>query len=133
MSKRKKQKGSKLPVVLGILAAFLVVGSVLYFAVYRPVKAKVVDKVAEKTITSIAEQAGVDSSVANEIYDSMSEEDQKTVQDLIESHADADTIQKATQMYTDGDTSGLKDLAESELSDEEQQELVDLYQKYVAQ
>ncbi|MBQ1902294.1 MAG: hypothetical protein II169_07085 [Lachnospiraceae bacterium] len=133
MSKRKKQKGSKLPVVLGILAAFLVVGAVLYFAVYRPVKAKVVDKVAEKTITSIAEQAGVDSSVANEIYDSMSEEDQKTVQDLIESHADADTIQKATQMYTDGDTSGLKDLAESELSDEEQQELVDLYQKYVAQ
>ena len=133
MSKRKKQKGSKLPVVLGILAAFLVVGAVLYFAVYRPVKAKVVDKVAEKTITSIAEQAGVDSSVANEIYDSMSEEDQNTVQDLIESHADADTIQKATQMYTDGDTSGLKDLAESELSDEEQQELVDLYQKYVAQ
>ena len=51
---------------------------------------------------------------------------------MIEEHADAETVQKAMDMYQSGDTAGLKDMAESELSDEEINELVDLYQKYVA-
>ena len=133
MSKRRKKRESKMPVVLGVLAAIVVLGCVGYFAIYRPVKAKVVDKVAEQHLTSVAEQAGVDSDVASQIYDSMSAEDQETVQDLIESHADADTVKEAADLYNSGDTQGLKDLAQSELTESEQQELLDLYQKYVAQ
>ncbi|MCR4674566.1 MAG: hypothetical protein K5675_06115 [Lachnospiraceae bacterium] len=128
---RKKEKKSALPVLLGVLAALVVIACVLYFVVWTPLKSKVVDTVAEKAITNVAEQAGVDASAATEIYDSMSEEDKATVQDMIEEHADAETVQKAVDLYKNGDTAALKDMAQSELSDEEINELVDLYQKYV--
>lgn len=129
MSKTKK---SKAPALLGVLIALLVIVGVLYFVVWTPLKSKAVDMVAEKTISSLAEKAGIDASVATELYDSMSSEDQETVQTMIEEHADAATVQEALDLYQSGDTEGLKDLAQSELSDEEIGELVDLYQKYVA-
>jgi len=130
---RSRSRASKKPVILGILAGIIVVAGILYFVVWKPAKAAIVSSVAEKTITSVAEQAGVDADVASEIYDNMSEEDQETVQDLIDSHADASTVQEAVDLYTSGDTEGLKDLAQSELSDDEMEELYSLYQKYVAQ
>lgn len=130
MSKNKKKK-SALPTLLGVVVALIVIVAVGYFVVYRPLKSKVVDIVAEKAITSVAEQAGVDASTATELYNSMSDEDKETVQNMIEEHADAQTIQEAVDLYKSGDTAALKDMAQSELSDEEINELVDLYQKYV--
>ena len=130
MSRNKKKK-SALPTLLGVLAALVVIVAVGYFVVFRPLKSKVVDTVAEKAITSVAEQAGVDASQATELYNSMDEEDKEVVQDMIEEHADAETVQKAVDLYKNGDTAALKDMAQSELSDEEINELKDLYQKYV--
>ena len=128
---RKKEKKSALPTLLGVVVALVVIVAVCYFVIWTPLKAKVVDTVAEKAITSVAEQAGVDASRATELYNSMSEEDKATVQDMIEEHADAETVQKAVDLYKSGDTAALKDMAQSELSDEEINELVNLYQKYV--
>ena len=96
MSKRKK-KSSALPTVLGVVVALALIIGVAYFVAIKPMKEKAVDTVAEKAITSVAEQAGVESSKAKEIYNSMSEEDKEVVKDMIEEHADAETLQQAAR------------------------------------
>lgn len=129
MSKRKK-KGSAMPTVLGVVVALALIIGVAYFVVIRPMKEKAVDTVAEKAITSVASQAGVESSKAAEIYDSMSEEDKEVVKDMIEEHADPATVQKAVDLYQDGDTEALKEMAVNEFSEEEIEQLKELYKKY---
>ncbi len=129
----KKKKKSHAPALLGALCAILFVLIAGYFAVLRPLKQRAVNKVAEKAISHVAEEAGVESSEAEALYSNMTEEDKAVVQDIIEEHADAETMQKAVDLYQDGDMEGLKEMASSELSEEEIQQMKELYQKYVAE
>ena len=130
MSKRRK-KSNPLPTVLGVVAALALVIGVAYFVAIKPVKEKAVDTVAEKAITSVAEQAGVEATKAQEIYNSMSEEDKTVVKDMIEEHADPATVEKAAELYQEGDTAALKDMAMNEFTEEEIDQIKELYQKYV--
>ena len=132
MSKKRK-KSSALPTVLGVVVALALIIGIAYFAAIKPLKEKAVDTVAEKAISSVAQQAGVESSEAETLYSNMTEEDKAVVQDIIEEHADAETMQKAVDLYQDGDMEGLKEMASSELSEEEIQQMKELYQKYVAE
>ncbi|MCR5545556.1 MAG: hypothetical protein K6F30_03665 [Lachnospiraceae bacterium] len=128
---RTKQKKSPIAVLFTFIVVVIIIVALAYFFVWGPVKNQVVDKVADKAITSVAEQAGVDSTQATELYNSMSEEDQETVQDMIEEHADAQTVQEAIDLYKSGDTAALKDMAREELTDEEINQVKELYEKYL--
>ncbi|MCR4673637.1 MAG: hypothetical protein K5675_01395 [Lachnospiraceae bacterium] len=128
---RTKEKSSFVGKFFTVIVVLIVIVALLYFFAWGTVKGKVVDTVAEKAITNVAEQAGVDAEAATQLYNSMSEEDQETVQTMVENHADAQTVESAISMYKNGDKEGLKELAYSELSDEEINELVGLYQKYL--
>ena len=132
MSKKRK-KSSALPTVLGVVIALALIIGIAYFAAIKPLKEKAVDTVAEKAISSVAQQDGVEASKAQEVYNNMSEEDKEVVKDMIEEHADAETVQQAMEYYQDGDTEALKEMASSELSEEEIQQMKELYQKYVAE
>ena len=129
MSKKRK-KSSALPTVLGVVIALALIIGIAYFAAIKPLKEKAVDTVAEKAISSVAQQAGVEASKAQEVYNNMSEEDKKVVKDMIEEHADAETVQQAMEYYQDGDTEALKEMAVNEFSEEEIEQIKELYLKY---
>ena len=143
--KRKKKKGLiVLIVVLVILVAAIWAGKTF---VYDKAKEKVTSAVAEKMIE---EQVQNDSTGqlqnAQDIYNSMSEEDKQTVNDMIESKVSPQTISDAVS-YThltlpttsrrqrqmcirDRDKEGLKQYVKEKFTESEIRQMKDLYNKY---
>ena len=127
--KRKKKKGLiVLIVVLVILVAAIWAGKTF---VYDKAKEKVTSAVAEKMIE---EQVQNDSTGqlqnAQDIYNSMSEEDKQTVNDLIESKVSPQTISDVSKYAKDQDKEGLKQYVKEKFTESEIQQMKDLYNKY---
>ena len=125
MSENKKKKHRKVVVVLVVLVLLCGAG---YFAY-----GKVTDVVSEKLVTKIAESEAANSSStadAENIYDSMSEDDQATVKKIATNHMSAANVKKATEYLSNNDTEGLKEYAYETLSSSEIAELKELYNKY---
>ena len=127
--KRKKKKGLiVLIVVLVILVAAIWAGKTF---VYDKVKEKVTSAVAEKMIE---EQVQNDSTGqlqnAQDIYNSMSEEDKQTVNDMIESKVSPQTISDVSKYAKDKDKEGLKQYVKEKFTESEIRQMKDLYNKY---
>ena len=127
--KRKKKKGLiVLIVVLVILVAATWAGKT--FA-YDKAKEKVTSAVAEKMIE---EQVQNDSTGqlqnAQDIYNSMSEEDKQTVNDMIESKVSPQTISDVSKYAKDQDKEGLKQYVKEKFTESEIRQMKDLYNKY---
>jgi flagellar basal body-associated protein FliL len=112
---------------------FLIVIIVLALAFYA-VKYFVYDKLVEEATQKVTEQtladAGVDSSEAEDILNNMSDSDRNTVERIIKNHADSKSVSKALKYISSGDTEGLREYASTQLTDEEMQELEEIYAKY---
>ena len=127
--KRKKKKGLiVLIVVLVILVAAIWAGKTF---VYDKAKEKVTLAVAEKMIE---EQVQNDSTGqlqnAQDIYNSMSEEDKQTVNDMIESQVSPQTISDVSKYAKDQDKEGLKQYVKEKFTESEIRQMKDLYNKY---
>ena len=127
--KRKKKKGLiVLIVVLVILVAAIWAGKTF---VYDKANEKVTSAVAEKMIE---EQVQNDSTGqlqnAQDIYNSMSEEDKQTVNDMIESKVSPQTISDVSKYAKDQDKEGLKQYVKEKFTESEIQQMKDLYNKY---
>ena len=127
--KRKKKKGLiVLIVVLVILVAAIWAGKTF---VYDKAKEKVTLAVAEKMIE---EQVQNDSTGqlqnAQDIYNSMSEEDKQTVNDMIESKVSPQTISDVSKYAKDQDKEGLKQYVKEKFTESEIRQKKDLYNKY---
>ena len=127
--KRKKKKGLiVLIVVLVILVAAIWAGKTF---VYDKAKEKVTLAVAEKMIE---EQVQNDSTGqlqnAQDIYNSMSEEDKQTVNDMIESKVSPQTISDVSKYVKDQDKEGLKQYVKEKFTESEIRQMKDLYNKY---
>ena len=127
--KRKKKKGLiVLIVVLVILVAAIWAGKTF---VYDEAKEKVTSAVAEKMIE---EQVQNDSTGqlqnAQDIYNSMSEEDKQTVNDMIESKVSPQTISDVSKYAKDQDKEGLKQYVKEKFTESEIRQMKDLYNKY---
>lgn len=127
--KRKKKKGLiVLIVVLVILVAAIWAGKTF---VYDKAKEKVTPAVAEKMIE---EQVQNDSTGqlqnAQDIYNSMSEEDKQTVNDMIESKVSPQTISDVSKYAKDQDKEGLKQYVKEKFTESEIRQMKDLYNKY---
>ena len=130
-NRKKKKNGSfigtvmKTIVIIGVIALIIYLGSGF-------VKKKVEDKAAEVIVNQMAASDTTlpDGKSAKDVYDSMSNEDKEKVQAIVDDHLDAKTASDIQSYVTSGDTEGLKDYAEQNLSDEEQQELLEMYNKY---
>ena len=121
--KRKKKKGLiVLIVVLVILVAAIWAGKTF---VYDKAKEKVTSAVAEKMIE---EQVQNDSTGqlqnAQDIYNSMSEEDKQTVNDMIESKVSPQTISDVSKYAKDQDKEGLKQYVKEKFTESEYVKLV---------
>ena len=127
--KRKKKKGLiVLIVVLVILVAAIWAGKTF---VYDKAKEKVTSAVGEKMIE---EQVQNDSTGqlqnAQDIYNSMSEEDKQTVNDMIESKVSPQTISDVSKYAKDQDKEGLKQYVKEKFTESEIRQMKDLYNKY---
>ena len=127
--KRKKKKGLiVLIVVLVILVAAIWAGKTF---VSDKAKEKVKSAVAEKMIE---EQVQNDSTGqlqnAQDIYNSMSEEDKQTVNDMIESKVSPQTISDVSKYAKDQDKEGLKQYVKEKFTESEIRQMKDLYNKY---
>lgn len=95
-----KSNGSKkLIVVLIVIVVVLLIG---YFAVYRPLREKAVETVAEKLLETQMDSDGTTAD-AEEILNSMSEEDRDAVEEIVTKHISAGTIANISSYLTSGD------------------------------
>jgi cytoskeletal protein RodZ len=130
----KRRRRKKVFTTLIVIALILIIGGV--FAnqyVIKPLKQKVAKEIAVSAIEQALEKSGVSDDVkvqAEQIVNSMSEEDQKKVETIIDNHSDPAEAAKAVQIYRSEGTSGLKTYAKQILSDQEQSTLESLYDKY---
>ncbi len=113
----------KLLIVIVILAIILMVAA--YF-----LRDKLSSVVAQKLVTQTASSLGVDSDTAQKLYNSLPEEDQKEVQSIVSEHLSPSTAASLVQSYSEGDYQAIEEYAESELTEEEQQYLLQLYNEY---
>lgn len=133
MSKLQRKKKKGIVNLIALLVIIVAVGSagvvfakdkaVAYakdYTMQEIIKSNLPDNVSDEQVQKVATQ----------VQDVMSEEDKETVDKMIESKMTTSNVTKAIDYATSGDLSGLKSYAQSILSEEEQQELVDMYRSY---
>jgi cytoskeletal protein RodZ len=130
----KKRRRRKALTVLIVIALILIIGGVFVNQyVIGPIKQKAAKELAVTAVEQALEKAGVSDDVksqAEQIVNSMSEEDQEKIESIINNHSNPAQAAKALQIYQSEGVSGLKSYARGILSTEEQKELESLYDKY---
>lgn len=129
--KKRKKKKSFLGTVFKTIVILGIIALIIYFA-GGYVKKKIEEKAAQEIVNQLAasDTALPDGESAKDVYNSMSDEDKQKVQDIVDNHLDAKTASDIQSYVTKGDTEGLKDYARQNLSSDEQQELLEMYDKY---
>ncbi|MDD5922277.1 MAG: hypothetical protein PUC44_03755 [Eubacteriales bacterium] len=121
-------------ILILVLAAVLIGRFIVYPRVLHAASVRIAEQMIEsaENTSGTSENAETAKEKAEEIYNSMDESDQKTIDNIIKNHANSETIEKAREYLKSGDSSELKQYLKSSLTEEEQQQLQDLYNKYVA-
>ena len=120
-----------------MFTAFLAVAAVVLFAgrdmIVKKVKTKVATEVGKKMLE---EQIGKSINVGgqeidvSEIVNQMEEQDVEKVTEIAEKYISKDNIKQAADMAASGDVEGLRGLAEGQITEEDKNELQELYNKY---
>lgn len=122
---KNKKKRNAIVTILIVLTVLLSAGIVAYN--------KMNEVVAETLITKIAASSAGDSTsptVAENVYDSMSDTDQDVVKEIAEDHVSPTAVAEVTELLINDDTEGLKEYAYENLSESEIADLQALYDKY---
>ncbi|MCI8494751.1 MAG: hypothetical protein HFI74_03605 [Lachnospiraceae bacterium] len=130
---RRKKKHIRLLAVTGILA----VSAVILFAnrdrIVEQVRVRAVKEISKKLLT---EQLGEELEVGeqrvdvSQMIENMEQKDVETLTDIAEKYISPENLREAADMAADGDLEGLKELAEEQISKEDQAQLQGLYEKY---
>lgn len=64
------------------------------------------------------------------MIENMEQKDVETLTDIAEKYISPENLREAADMAADGDLEGLKELAEEQISKEDQAQLQGLYEKY---
>lgn len=133
----KGKKRKKRHTGLLMFTAFLAVAAVVLFAgrdmIVKKVKTKVATEVGKKMLE---EQIGKSINVGgqeidvSEIVNQMEEQDVEKVTEIAEKYISKDNIKQAADMAASGDVEGLRGLAEGQITEEDKNELQELYNKY---
>lgn len=127
-----RRRKSKL---IGIIIALIIVvaiGLVLRFVVYDKAKAKVTSAIASKILEEQLPEGVSAEQVeqVQQIYNSMSENDQDIVNRIVEEKLNAKTVSEVGGYLKNNDKEGLKEYVKDSFSDQDIQEIKDLYNKY---
>ena len=131
---REEGKGRRVIRALVIIALILILGGFsIHQFVLRPAKKMIAEKITENVLEQALTQAGVTEDVsekAKEIMDSMSSEDKAKVEKIVDQHASVAEITEAGKIYKSQGTSGLKEYAKENLTEDEMKEIRGFYDKY---
>ncbi|MBQ9512054.1 MAG: hypothetical protein IJR58_02555 [Lachnospiraceae bacterium] len=127
---------NRMPVIVRfIITAFILIAAIYVFAtmlIIPGLKKKAASYATQKAVEVIVRESGarVEQEQIKEIYETLPEEDRQTVESIVEEHINAQTAAEVTTYLQNRDKEGLKQYAEETLSEEELQELKQLYDKY---
>lgn len=130
---KKKRRVSGVKKVILILELLLLVGLIVYYGktkLKEVVVKQAADQVVETIVTNQAKQMGASDEEIKQVLEQVSEEDKQAVEDIVINHLDSEVISQGTEYLEKGDIEGLKQYASEELSQEEIQQLMGLYEKY---
>ena len=97
------------------------------------VRVRAVKEISKKLLT---EQLGEELEVGeqrvdvSQMIENMEQKDVETLTDIAEKYISPENLREAADMAADGDLEGLKELAEEQISKEDQAQLQGLYEKY---
>ncbi|EOS26437.1 hypothetical protein C806_01173 [Lachnospiraceae bacterium 3-1] len=129
--RRKKHTG------LFVITAFLMVTAVVLFVgrhtIVQGIKTKVATEVGKKMLEKqIGKSINVGGQEINvsDLVDQMEEQDVEKVTEIAEKYVSPENIKQAADFAASKDVEGLKNLLEGQITQEDQNELEELYYKY---
>lgn len=132
MSRNRKKNGNKWMVVLVCVVIVIAVLGILFkVLIYDTAKEKVAEKIVQKMIeTELANDESGTGQEAQEIYDSMTQEEKDSLNRMVEDKMDTKTIKEVKEYVEAGDREGLKAYVKESFSDSDIQEMREIYEKY---
>lgn len=132
MSKNRRKNGNKWMVVLVCVVIVIAVLGILFkVLIYDTAKEKVEEKIVQKMIeTELANDESGTGQEAQEIYDSMTQEEKDSLNRMVEDKMDTKTIKEVKEYVEAGDREGLKAYVKESFSDSDIQEMREIYEKY---
>lgn len=132
MSKNRRKNGNKWMVVLVCVVIVIAVLGILFkVLIYDTAKEKVAEKIVQKMIeTELANDESGTGQEAQEIYDSMTQEEKDSLNQMVEDKMDTKTIKEVKEYVEAGDREGLKSYIKESFSDNDIQEMREIYEKY---
>lgn len=132
MSRNRRKNGNKWMVVLVCVVIVIAVLGILFkVLIYDTAKEKVAEKTVQKMIeTELANDESGTGQEAQEIYDSMTQEEKDSLNRMVEDKMDTKTIKEVKEYVEAGDREGLKAYVKESFSDSDIQEMREIYEKY---
>lgn len=132
MSRNRRNNGNKWMVVLVCVVIVIAVLGILFkVLIYDTAKEKVAEKIVQKMIeTELANDESGTGQEAQEIYDSMTQEEKDSLNRMVEDKMDTKTIKEVKEYVEAGDREGLKAYVKESFSDSDIQEMREIYEKY---
>ena len=133
--RRKKNSGAKLIQFLLILVILGLVIFIFKIAVWDSIlKKKAVNYAVSNVIEQVAASSGVSvtSKEVEEVLNSMDPEDQETLNTIIEENVDQEAVSTITSYVSNGDMESAAEYVQENLSEENVEDLQQLYDKYLA-
>lgn len=132
MSRNRRKSRSKWMVVLVCVVIVIAVLGILFkVLIYDTAKEKVAEKIVQKMIeTELANDESGTGQEAQEIYDSMTQEEKDSLNRMVEDKMDTKTIKAVKEYVEAGDREGLKAYVKESFSDSDIQEMREIYEKY---
>ncbi len=131
----KKNSGAKLIQFLLILVILGLVIFIFKIAVWDSIlKKKAVNYAVSNVIEQVAASSGVSvtSKEVEEVLNSMDPEDQETLNTIIEENVDQEAVSTITSYVSNGDMESAAEYVQENLSEENVEDLQQLYDKYLA-
>ena len=133
--RRKKNTGAKLIQFLLILVILGLVIFIFKIAVWDSMlKKKAVNYAVSNVIEQVAASSGVSvtSKEVEEVLNSMDPKDQETLNTIIEENVDQEAVSTITSYVSNGDMESAAEYVQENLSEENVEDLQQLYDKYLA-
>ncbi|SHI80304.1 hypothetical protein SAMN02745229_03656 [Butyrivibrio fibrisolvens DSM 3071] len=137
MAKRRKKKssGAKLVQFLLMLVILGLVIFIFKIAVWDAIlKKKAVNYAVSNVIEQVAASSGVSvtSEEVEEVLNSMDPEDQEKLNTIIEENVDSEAVSTISSYVSNGDMESAAEYVQENLSEENVEDLQELYDKYLA-
>ncbi len=126
--KRRKKHGFQRLILIVVVLAIVVL--LVFFCIIQPLKQKVTSAITEKLIEMQVSSDSDASAAAEEILESMSEEDREILEEIYKKHFSTQTIADISVYAASGDTSAIISYLQDELNAEELAQIYEIYEKY---